>query len=168
MHWRLSIRLFALAALLAQALPAAAHDHTALKAQRDRAAALVAAAKLAQPAPQAGDGQKACQLTIELTLDDAPQPVAGLVRVTNVAAGKAISFPDEIHRELNWYALAPRTTLALPQAKLKLEALHGIESTLATHEIDLTGKDATTLKVPLKRLYDAASAGWSRGTRTCT
>ena len=117
------------------------HDHTAKKAERALAAAKAQAQQTTEPAPRGEAATPSCRLTIELLVDDATQPVAGLVRVTNLASGKAIAFADEIHRDKNWYAIAPRTTLTVPRAKLKVEAVHGLETELATREIDLTGKE---------------------------
>jgi hypothetical protein len=51
-------------------------------------------------------------VTIELRLDDSLPPAARMIRVTTLESGKAISLGDEIHRNSNWYAIAP-TVLAI-------------------------------------------------------
>jgi hypothetical protein len=145
------------------AAPALSHDHTARKFQQDRALAVALAARNAEPPPQAQNGDKVCQLTVELQVDDKAEPAAGLLRVTNLATGKAIAFADEIQRELNWLALPGRTTLVVPQGKLKIEAMHGIVTEQAAMEIDLAGKELSTLRIPLKRIYDPAARGLSAG-----
>src|SRR5205809_7061741 len=96
----------------------------------------------AEPAPRAAAQEASCRLTIELLLGAQPQAVAGLIRVTNLDSGKALSFSEEIHRDKNWYAVAPRTALLVPRGKLKVEAIHGLETELATREIDVTGRQS--------------------------
>jgi hypothetical protein len=139
---------------LIQASPA--HDHTKQQFERQRALAQAAAAVQAEAAPRGAAGEKSCRLTIELTLDDAPQAVAGLVRITNLATGKAIAFTDEIQREVNWHAVASPVTLVVPRGKLKIEAMFGLESILVTREIDLSAKEQQSIKIELKRFYKPA------------
>ena len=136
--------------------PAAGHDHSKKQFEHQRALAAAQAKAHSEPAPREAAGEKTCRLTIELTLDDAPQPIACLVRITNLATGKAIAFADEIQREVNWHAVASPVTLVAPQCKLKIEALYGLESELVTREIDLSGKEKSSLKIPLRRFYKPA------------
>ncbi|MDX1947786.1 MAG: CehA/McbA family metallohydrolase [Pirellulaceae bacterium] len=140
-----------------------AHDHTAHLAERARQISLAAAARFAQPAPLPGDGQKTCRLTVEMMLEGEPAAIAGLLRVTSLASGKAIVFRDEILREQNWHALAPSTVLTVPREKLKIEALQGIETKLFTQEIDLAGKATETLQIKLQRLDHPARRGLVAG-----
>jgi hypothetical protein len=132
---------------------AAGHDHTKRQFEQQRALALAQAKAQSEPAPREAAGEKTCRLTLELTLDEAPQPIAGLVRITNLATGKAIAFDDEIQREMNWHAVASPATLVVPQARLKVEALYGLESTLVTREIDLSGQEKSSQAFALKRFY---------------
>jgi hypothetical protein len=151
--------LFLVLALLGIAIishPAAAHDHTKKQFERQRALAAIQAKAQSEPAPREAVGEKTCRLTVELTLDDAPQPIAGLVRIANLATGKAIAFADEIQREANWHAVASPVTLIVPQGKLKIEAMFGLESSLATREIDLSGKEQESVNIRLKRFYKPA------------
>jgi hypothetical protein len=142
-------------------LPAArtsiGHEPTMQRFQRERALVVARVLQTAEPAPRAGAPEKSCRLTIELLVGEGREPAAGLIRVTNQGSGKALSFAEEIHRDKNWYAVAPRATLIVPQAKLKVEALCGLETELATREIDLTDRQSFSLPVPLKRFYNAAA-----------
>jgi hypothetical protein len=147
--------------ILLGSVAAQAHDHTAKKFLQARAVAQAEAAKLAEAAPDEKSGERVCRLRVELTLDGQPTP--GLLRVTNLATGKAIVLKDEIQREQNWCAIAGPTTCTVPQGKLKVEALHGIVTELATREVDLTGKESDELTLPLKRIYDPAARGLSAG-----
>jgi hypothetical protein len=151
------------AVVLTAAAASSSHEPTVQRFQRERALALAQVAQSAEPAPRADAREPSCRLTIEMRLDDGLPPVAGLIRVTNLDSGKAISFADEILRDRNWYAIAPRPALNVPRAKLKVEALHGLESELATREIDLAGEESYTLSIRLKRFYDAAARGLRPG-----
>ena len=133
------------------------HDHTKKQFERERALAALQAKAQSEPAPREAADENTCKLTIELTLDENPQPIAGLLRVTNLATGKAIAFSDEIAREANWFAVASPVSLVVPQGKLKLEALYGLESALVTREIDLSGKENGSLKIALQRFYKPAN-----------
>ncbi len=145
------------------ARPGLGHDPTAQRFQRERAVALTQLQQNSERAPLGDASTLSCRLTVELKLEERPQPVAGLVRVTNLVSGKVISFADEIHRDKAWYALSPRTALVVPRTRLKVEAFHGIETGLVTREVDLTGKDKETLSLPLKRFYSAAARGLQAG-----
>jgi hypothetical protein len=139
------------------------HDHTAKAFQKQRAAALVALQQAAEPAPRGDAGDATCKLKLEILLGNPPRPVAGLVRITNLVSGKALSFTGEIHRDKNWYVIDPSATLTLPRSQLKVEAFHGLETELATREVDLTGKESLALSIPLKQFYRAAAQGLQAG-----
>jgi hypothetical protein len=147
--------------LFASARPSSAHDHTAKAFQQARAVALVQAKAVSEPAPRAGAG--ACRLTIDVVVGDPPRSVPSLVRVTNLASGKAVALAEAIQREQNWYAVEPRSTLSVPRAKLKIEVLHGLETELAVREIDVAGKDEEKLSLPLVRFCSAAQRGLKAG-----
>jgi hypothetical protein len=130
-----------------------AHDHSAHRAEQQRRIAEARAAQMADAASQDTTAPK-CRLTLRLVEAKLQVPLAGLVRITNVATGAAIPLPGEIHRDLQWHAVPAQTTLSLPAIKLRIEAFHGIESTLATRELDLSGQTDLTVEVPLTRFYN--------------
>jgi hypothetical protein len=132
------------------------HEPTAQRFERARALAVAKIRQAAEPAPRADANEQSCRLTIELTVGDKPAPVAGLIRVTNLDSGKELSFAEEIHRDKNWYAIAPRAVLSVPRANLKVEVFHGLETELATREVDLTGRQTHSLSISLNRFYNAA------------
>src|SRR5262245_4602818 len=150
-------------AVISTAICGWGHDHTAKKFEREQAVALAARQATTEQAPRGEGREGVCRLTLDLLLDEAPQPVAGLVRITNLTSGKELSLADEIHRDKNWYAVAPHATLPLPRAKLKIEALHGLVTELTTREIDLSGKSEDSLSLTLKRFYDPAARGLKAG-----
>jgi hypothetical protein len=163
-HFRQAASLLLIAGILLTSVTASmGHEPTVKQFQRERAVALAQNVQTSEPAPRAGARESACRLTIELVVGADPQPVAGLIRVTNLDSGKALSFSDEILRDKNWYSISPRATLLLPQARVKVEAIHGLETELATREMDLTGKESHTLSIPLKPFYSAAAHGLQAG-----
>src|SRR5262249_45189271 len=144
-------------AVLAMDQAGSGHEPTAQRFQQERAVAVAKILQAAEPAPRAEQQDGSCKLTIELRVGGDRQPVAGLVRVTNLEGGKFLSFAEEIHRDKNWYALAPGTVLLVPRARLKVEAIHGLETELATQELDLTARPAQTLSISLQQFYNAAA-----------
>jgi hypothetical protein len=137
-----------------------AHDHTLAKFQRQRAEARAAQQQQTEPAPPR-NAETACRLTVELLVDG--RLSAGLLRVTNIDSGKAISLSGEIHRELNWYAVESGATVTVPQTKLRLEAFHGLNTELTQREIDLAGQTAAKVQIPLRKFYDPAERGLRAG-----
>ena len=135
------------------------HDHSAHEHERTRYLALAKAIALAEAPAETAQTHDTCHMTIRLQDAETGLPFHGLVRVTRLATGKAIQFADEIHRELNWYALADQTTLKVPQAKLKIEAFHGIETDMQVHEVDLADTKRMTVTLSLRRIYNPRSLG---------
>jgi hypothetical protein len=142
---------------------AIAHDHTRRESDIRRARAQAQDRDRSEPAPSAAEGATACRATVQLRLEGSPRPVAGLVRVTNLATGKMLSFPDQIQRPANWYAVAGPTTLRVPRTKIRFEALHGLETEMGVREIDLSAARASTVRIALKRFYDAGARGLRSG-----
>ncbi len=104
-----------------------------------------------------------CQLKIDVLVQDHDQPVPAVVRIVNPASGKTIALSGEIHRNLNWYSLDAAATVAVPQMKLRIEAIRGLDTELAATEIDLTGKAEASVKLSLKNFYDAHFRGLRGG-----
>lgn len=116
---------------------AAAHDLTREAADERRRQVELAA--LAQADPTAA--KLPVEETAELTLRFGAYAGA-LVRVTNVADGKAIPLAGEIHRALNWHSVATGVQLRLPRRKLRVEVVRGLTTECDRFEVDLTdGKD---------------------------
>ena len=104
-----------------------------------------------------------CRLRIDVLDADGDKAVPALVRLVNPESGKAIPLADEIHRKLNWYSLDAEAVVSVPQMKLRVEALRGLETTLATSEIDLSGKADAELTIKLERFYAARFRGLRSG-----
>ncbi len=160
--------------LLALALPAllvgtlgpgndlGAHEPSRLGFLRAVAAAQAKADARAEDPEAAGRDVGMCDLTLEMT-NDFSEPMPGLIRITNLASGNALKLSGQIHRALNWYAVEEKTSLRLPRTRLKIEAISGLQTELATQEIDLAEQETATAKVELRQFYDAASRGLIAG-----
>jgi hypothetical protein len=132
---------------------ARAHDHSRPQAEQRQLAAAQRAAALAEDPPSPG-AQATCRLTLRLRDAARNEPLPGLVRLTNLATGKAIPLPDEIHRELNWYSVGDEVPVVVPQVRVRIEAVHGIETELARRDVDLSGKPELAVDLALRRFYD--------------
>ena len=105
-----------------------------------------------------------CQVSLHLVDAESRQPLPGIIRVTD-QAGAAVRVsellnrgtgldPDHVARQ--WYVVIESAQITLPQRPVKIEALFGLETELATFELDLTGREKMDVVLPLKRLFDAA------------
>lgn len=163
---------------IASAVLVAAHDETRLSAEQRRVEIERRALAQADPTVEKLADDEATQVTLKLVDDADGSPLPGLVRITNVADGKAIRLPNEIHRAANWFSLDAVTTLRLPRRKLKIEAIHGLETERAEREVDLSSKalpltpgpsptrgegSRTVVELRLRRFADLKQAGLRAG-----
>ncbi len=144
-------------------LPAGAHEHSLHKFNESRRAALARAGHLT--GAQAGEckDQPTCQLTIDLIDGSTKESIAGLIRIINLDSGKALKLSGQFHRNMNWYALAKKVTLTVPQTKLRVEAFAGIETEKVSREIDSAGLAEAVVKLSLRRIYDPKAKGLYNG-----
>ncbi len=112
-----------------------------------------------------------CELTVALVDADMGEALPGIVQICN-AQGDSIEIAELINRSQGiespgplhkWWVLLQSTRLTVPARPLSIRALSGLETELATHEIDLTGKTEARLKLPLERFCRARSAGYLAG-----
>lgn len=104
-----------------------------------------------------------CQVTIDLVDDFSGDSLPGIVRVSNLDTGRAIQLEEGFHRAESWYSLPPSTSLRLPTAHVRIEALQGLETLLAEQVVDLTAGQPQTVKIPLSRFYDSRFRDWYAG-----
>src|SRR5262245_41687167 len=112
---------------------------------------LIAAAPLAlRDAPQEFPASEApkCTLAIELTDATTGDLLAGVISVRD-EAGKRVPIGELLARGLgvepefaihDWYLLPGAAKVTLPRAKLKIKALHGLETEFGEVSLDLTDK----------------------------
>ena len=140
-----------------------AHDETRLSAEQRRVEIERQALAQADPTVEKLKDEDAATVTLKLVDDADGSPLPSLVRVTNVDDGKAIRLPNEIHRAANWFSLDAEIKLRLPRRKLKIEAIHGLETERAERVVDLSSGEATTAELRLRRFYDAKKLGLRAG-----
>lgn len=140
-----------------------AHEHSRPKtvAGEPRFAAAAPRKKIENP----------CRMTLELKDGESGEEMVGLIRIADLS-GKYLALPELIDRSiglrgksrpLGWHVLTGKTELDLPRASLKLEALCGLETELATQSLDLRGKNTATHSIELKRIFDAKQRGLVSG-----
>lgn len=137
-----------------------AHDHTVpqfLMVQRERAAQADAQAAASQP------DEPVCRLTVQLTDAATQSALDGSLRITRLDDGKAVPLTSHIHRQQHWYSIPATVALSVPRTKLKIEALHGVETLVATQEVDLTRRASHVVKIPLSRFYRPRDFGLVSG-----
>lgn len=59
--------------------------------------------------------------------------------------------------------MLPGAQVTVPRRRLRIEALQGLETEVARQDVDLTARDAASVALRLRRLYDARSRGWTSG-----
>lgn len=101
------------------------------------------------------------KLTLKLT-DENGIAIAGIVQVRG-ADGKSLEVPGVFARTagltkdmpgIHWYVVPKDgAVLTLPRAKVKVQAVSGLESALAEKELDLTGKTPDAVSMGLRVLF---------------
>ncbi len=112
------------------------------------------------------------QLTLRLVDEATGEPIPGCVRLRETGAGewltldgllpRMLGLPQQ-KRALGWHVATGRETISTPKTRLTIEGISGIEYRAATREIDLTNQTATTVDLPLRRIFDSAAKGWVAG-----
>ena len=113
------------------------------------------------------DAGKQCQVRLTLQ-DESGGGVSGMVRVTD-ADGNPLRPSGLLSRGLgldedlpiaNWYVLSGPATVELPQSRLKLEAVSGIETEAARFDVDLTGRAAQAVTIRIPAFADLRADGY--------
>lgn len=144
-----------IAAALVLAAGARAHDGTRLAAAE---AQLAAQATLARVEPGAA------LVPLRITLRDSASgaELAGNVRIT-AANGKPLALDLVEPRPAGWHAARLSFELLVPREKLRIEAFQGLETAIATREIDLTAQAGAHVELALARFMSAAERGLASG-----
>jgi hypothetical protein len=121
---------------------------------------------------RAADTPALCALKINLTDADTGKFRPGILRIED-DEGKAVSLDATLFNRgkgmskdapiSRWSVFIKPVTVRVPQAKLVIEALAGIETELTRIEIDLRGKTKARIDVPLRRFYDARARSLRSG-----
>jgi hypothetical protein len=142
-------RLGALALALASAthVPGRAHPstlpHPSL-AQATPALTVVTGPKMAVP--------------LDVRIGGTGEAVAALVRVTSAAGGVPLDLPSHLRRPMGWFSLPAGAPLELPPGTWRIEACHGLETTVATTTLVVPASGpAPHASLTLRRIYDPAA-----------
>jgi hypothetical protein len=160
---RIQLLLAGLAILVTVAVPQRAASHETSRAAFAQSRLIAQADTAANAEDLDRLPQRRCQLRIEVVVGSDDQPVPAVVRIVNPISGKTLPLMGEIHRNLHWYSLDAGATVAVPQMKLRIEAIRGLDTELQTAEIDLTGRPEASVKLSLKNFYDAHFRGLRGG-----
>ncbi|MCH2374910.1 MAG: CehA/McbA family metallohydrolase [Planctomycetes bacterium] len=116
-----------------------------------------------------GTIRSTCELTLELVEEGSTDPIPGIIRLVD-ASGNVL-LPENLVRRglgvrgerpiLDWSVLNGRATIRLPQEKIKLKAVRGLETEMSTAEFDLSGLARAEAQITLRRFYDATAKGYA-------
>ena len=103
------------------------------------------------------------QLTIQLTDARTGSPLSGIVRITRQDTGQPVEPSELIPRKIGWQTIQAGTEVTVPAAKLRIEALRGIETELSVAEVETTENRPHKVTLKLRRFYNARQQGWRNG-----
>ncbi|MEW5977078.1 MAG: CehA/McbA family metallohydrolase [Acidobacteriota bacterium] len=113
-----------------------------------------------------------CRLTLTLVDAESKETIPGVVRCFAQSGGPAIPLAGSLSRGQglkgndaiqDWYVISQAEEILLPRQQLRLEALAGLETELATALIDLTGQDRISLTIPIRTFSRISKDGWYAG-----
>lgn len=122
----------------------------------------------AGPPPQSpAQSPPTCTLSIELIDAQSGEMLPGLVQIRRTD-GSLIDLPGLINHGHDvegksalhdWWAIVNETAVEVPQEKISIRAITGLETEKAQRELDLKGKSTADVQVPLNRFYNARKNG---------
>jgi hypothetical protein len=90
---------------------------------------------------------------------DTHEPLSGVVRITRLDNAQHIHLPELIRRRNGWYTTPGTTTITVPAAKLRIEALRGLQTERTVQEINAARPGTQSATMKLRRFYDAKRRG---------
>ena len=113
-------------------------------------------------------GRRNVQVSVAIVDESTGKPIPGVIRVrkedTNfVVPGRLVSRGWGLDAKAaisEWYVLPGEATVELPQEKLTVEAICGIESDRVTASVDLTKAESREVRIRLPRFIDSRQNGW--------
>lgn len=112
-----------------------------------------------------------CAVTLTLVDAETGRELSGLISIQD-EDGKRVDASPLLSRGLGlsetlpigrWSVLLRKTVVHLPQKKLNITALSGLETEQSTIAVDLTGKNRSDVTISLTRFYDASAHGYYSG-----
>jgi len=112
-----------------------------------------------------------CRLTLNLIDAATKEPLPGLVRITTfddhvLALGDLFNRGTGLrqsHSSKDWHVVLESTAVSVPQERLTIEALTGLETELTRRTIELADQASAKVTLPLVRFHRAATSGWRNG-----
>jgi hypothetical protein len=127
-----------------------------------RKSALVSAAVMVAVLVAAGNKPpETCRATVQLTDAESGEPLAGIIQI-RTQDGERLALPELFKRGtgLNddlpiheWSVLPNEVVVTVPAQKLTFDVLSGLETERLSRTVDLSGKAAATVRLPLVRFY---------------
>lgn len=99
------------------------------------------------------------RLTLQLRDAATSKSLSGSIRITRLDNGKHVRLSELIRRPNGWYTTQGTAHISVPAAKLKIEALRGLQTELTVKEIDMAEAGAQDVTLSLRRFYDAKQRG---------
>ncbi len=109
-----------------------------------------------------------CRLRIELIDAETLRPIAGLVRIAD-SSGRLLQPVELVSRGLGlrsgssiqqWSVVTGPVDVTLPRSQLTVAAFSGLEYERSEVDVNLTGREEQSLRIPLHRFYNAQAAGY--------
>ena len=123
------------------------------------------------PRPSWATSAPTCTLSIKLIDSASHDSLPGLVQLRR-ADGSLIELPGLINHGHgvgrksalhNWWAIVKETAVEVPQEKISIRAISGLETEETRTDLDLTDKSSANVQVPLVRFYNARKKGQVAG-----
>jgi hypothetical protein len=102
-----------------------------------------------------------CRATLQLTDAESGEPLAGIIQI-RTQDGERLALPELFKRGTGldddlpiheWSVLPREVVINVPAQKLTIDVLSGLETERLSQTVDLTGKAAATVRIPLVRFY---------------
>lgn len=102
------------------------------------------------------------ELKLRFVDDSTGKKIPCLVRITNASDGKALRLKGQIHRAENFFSVDAEPTVTVPRRALRIEALRGLETELASRVINNPAAHGLH-EIRIKRFSDVASRSLRTG-----
>jgi hypothetical protein len=112
-----------------------------------------------------------CRVRLSLTDAESGREIAGLVKIED-ADGQPVAIDNVLSRGMGlegnlpihrWHVLPASTVVELPRGKFSITAISGLDTEAARRDVDLAGKAAADVSIPLSRFYHADREGYRSG-----
>jgi hypothetical protein len=96
----------------------------------------------------------ACTLSLQLRDSVSGEALPGLIRITPQEGECPLQLEGLIERSAGWFSMPPEAEVKVPRGVLRIEAVHGIETGIASQLVDFSTRSKQNLTLTLPRIYD--------------